>query len=103
MKLVLMVAMVAAPLLSLHTPARAQFLATADTFAVLGGAAVTNAGPTVLSGDLGVSPGSTITGFPPGIVTNGGIHAGDMAATRRPMPMSRQRITRCRTKHSLRT
>jgi len=32
-----------------------------------------------LSGDLGVSPGAAVTGFPPGIV-GGTIHAGDPAA-----------------------
>jgi hypothetical protein len=56
-------------------------LGTADTFAVLGGTTVTNTGPTVISGDLGVSPGSAVTGFPPGLVNNGAIHAADAVAT----------------------
>ena len=52
-----------------------------STFAVLGGSTVTNtATPTTVNGNLGVSPGSAVTGFPPGIVTGGTIHAGDPAA-----------------------
>jgi hypothetical protein len=54
-------------------------LGSATTYAVLAGSTVTNAGPTIINGDLGVSPGTAITGFPPGHV-NGSIHAGDSAA-----------------------
>jgi Ice-binding-like/SdrD B-like domain/Domain of unknown function (DUF4214) len=54
---------------------------TANTFAVLGGSTVTNTGPSVINGNLGVSPGSAVTGFPPGIVTPPGtIHAADAVA-----------------------
>jgi hypothetical protein len=52
-------------------------LGTATSFAVLAGSAVSNTGPSVITGDLGVSPGSAVTGFPPGLVTNGAIHATD--------------------------
>jgi Ice-binding-like len=55
-------------------------LGTAGSFAVLAGQTVTNTGPSTISGDLGVSPGSAVTGFPPGIVTNGTIHAADGVA-----------------------
>jgi type VI secretion system secreted protein VgrG len=52
-----------------------------STFAVLGGSTVTNTDtPTVIVGNLGVSPGSAVTGFPPGIVTGGTIHAADAFA-----------------------
>ncbi|MFF1962506.1 ice-binding family protein [Streptomyces sp. NPDC058232] len=48
-------------------------------FAVLGGASVTNTGLSSVTGDLGVSPGVSITGFPPGQV-NGSIHNSDADA-----------------------
>jgi hypothetical protein len=54
-------------------------LGTADAFAVLGAATVTNTGPSVINGNLGVSPLSAVTGFPPGIV-HGTIHAADATA-----------------------
>ena len=56
-------------------------LGTADGYAVLGGQTVTNTGPSVITGDLGVSPGSAVTGFPPGIVSPPGtIHPADAVA-----------------------
>jgi len=55
-------------------------LGTADPFAVLAGSTVTNTGATTVHGNLGVWPGTAITGFPPGIVSGGTIHANDAVA-----------------------
>jgi len=49
-------------------------LGTATSFAVLGGQTVSNTGPSVITGDLGVYPGSAAVGFPPGVVNGGVIH-----------------------------
>lgn len=57
-------------------------LGTAATYGVLGASAVTNTGPSVVNGDVGVSPGTSITGFgppSPGVV-NGVVHQTDAAA-----------------------
>jgi type VI secretion system secreted protein VgrG len=55
-------------------------LGTAETFAVLGASTVTNTGATKIRGNLGVSPGAAVIGFPPGLVQVGTIHAGDAVA-----------------------
>jgi len=46
---------------------------------VLAGSTITNTGATTIDGDLGLSPGTSVTGFPPGQV-NGTIHAADSVA-----------------------
>ena len=59
----------------------AQSLGSAENFAVLGASTVTNTGASQITSNVGVSPGSAITGFPPGIIINGGLHAADGPAT----------------------
>lgn len=54
-------------------------LGSAAGFVVLGGSTVTNIGLTQVNGDLGLSPGSAVTGFPPGVV-NGTQHITDPIA-----------------------
>ena len=82
-------AVVIAAVVVAMTPTRANAIATPvpigttlATYGVLGGATVTNTGPTVVNGlNVGVSPGTAITGFPPGIVTPPGtLHAADAHA-----------------------
>ncbi len=60
--------------------AKEPSLGKAADFAVLGGTAVINAGASVVTGEVGVSPGAGVTGFPPGRVVNGSLHAADEAA-----------------------
>ena len=55
-------------------------LNSAGSFAVLGGSTVTSSGNTALTGDLGVSPGTAITGFPPGSVSGTTYAGGAVAA-----------------------
>ncbi|MFN2511600.1 MAG: ice-binding family protein [Pyrinomonadaceae bacterium] len=60
-------------------PALAQTvppLGAAESFAVLGGTSVTFTGPAVISGNVGVSPGSAVTGIPPATVVNGQVYTG---------------------------
>jgi hypothetical protein len=54
-------------------------LGTASSYSVLGGQSVTNTGPSVLSGSVGVHPGSGVSGFPPGIA-GGVFHVADAQA-----------------------
>lgn len=79
-------AAVLATLMSLPSPAEAAeppvLLGSAGAFAVLAGSEITNTGPTVITGDLGVHPGSAISGFtgPPNGTVLGVQHAADDVA-----------------------
>lgn len=56
-------------------------LGAAQSFAVLGAQTVTNTGPSTVSGDVGVTAGTAITGFPPGVITESyGLHSNTTAA-----------------------
>jgi hypothetical protein len=71
--------------LSLASPASAAEapvgLGTAQGYSVLAGQTVTNTGASFLPANVGVSPGSAITGFPPGILGASAVqHAADAAA-----------------------
>ncbi|MDP2176656.1 MAG: Ig-like domain-containing protein [Bacteroidota bacterium] len=48
-----------------------------EDYAVIAGSAVTNTGASIVDGDLGLSPGSSVSGFPPGTIVNGSIRIND--------------------------
>ncbi|WP_182905468.1 DUF4082 domain-containing protein [Microbispora sp. H13382] len=70
-------ALVAAPGQAVADPSLS--LGRAATYGVLASVSVTNTDSTQVTGDLGVSPGTSVSGFPPGTVS-GSVHAGDSAA-----------------------
>jgi hypothetical protein len=58
-------------------------LGLASTFGIVAATTITSTGATVITGDIGVSPGTAITGFGtgnPGVVT-GNTNAGNTAAS----------------------
>lgn len=55
-------------------------LGNAASYAILAGTpAITNTGASVISGSVGIFPAASVTGFPPGTVSNGTIQAGTAA------------------------
>ena len=55
-------------------------LGTAGSFAVLAGQSITNTGPSVVMGDIGVGPGTAVSGIPPLVQTDGALHVADAVA-----------------------
>ena len=55
-------------------------LGATSSLALLAGSGITSTGATVITGDIGLSPGSSIGGFPPGIL-NGTQHINDNIST----------------------
>lgn len=65
----------------IQTTAQATIvMGSASNLAVLGGSSISNTGATNITGDLGLSPGSSVGGFPPGILI-GTLHINDAIAT----------------------
>ena len=54
-------------------------LTCAEGFAVIAGSTITSTGPSIINGDVAMSPGSALIGFPPGVI-NGTVHVNDTIA-----------------------
>ena len=62
-------------------------LRSAGSFAILAGTTITNTGKTQVTGNVGIFPGTAITGFPPGVI-NGTLYAADAVAKQAEMDLT---------------
>ena len=75
------VAMMTSPTVAVAQPAASPALGGAESFAVLSGASVSNAGASTFSGDVGADAGGTVTGITPAMFAPAGtLHVGDAVA-----------------------
>ncbi|HYG95825.1 MAG TPA: ice-binding family protein [Solirubrobacterales bacterium] len=85
--------LVLAAALAMTLPAAAQAapvnLATAAPFAVLAGTTVTNTGPSVFNGELGLWPGTEIEGFTFPAKVNGATHVNDEVAAQAQLDLTK--------------
>ena len=76
---------IAQPLETVESGVRTQtpsaVLGTSGMFALLASSTITNTGSSILTGDVGLYAGSSVTGFPPGIIL-GTVHVDDGVAQR---------------------
>lgn len=79
--------MVGAPVSSSPLSLMDSLMGVSKNFAVLASSTITNTGNTVITGDLGLSPGTSVTGFPPGTVS-GTQHINDAAAAQGQVDLS---------------
>ena len=75
----LLVAMMAVPAVSLAAAVPTVNLGTTASFAILAGTTITNTGPTTITGDVGLYPGSAFVDT--GVTLNGAPHISDAVAT----------------------
>jgi|GEM_PF-4016752 len=61
-------------------PSDTAILRSAAAFAIFAAAGITNTGPSTVNGDMGMTPGTSVVGFPPGTL-NGTLHVNDAVAT----------------------
>jgi len=85
MAVVSLVALILIPIMGFAAQEATVNLGATASFAVLAHTTITNTGSTTISGsvggNIGVYPGSAVTGFPPGIISDGTIHFADATAS----------------------